>query len=214
MRKTPSPAAGIRVFQGLVRCALAVLLLALLAACGAKRDTIVLLPDLDGTVGAITVAGKDRQVLVDKPLVAVSVDERTGQPGEPYTLTEQDVQKEFGAVLDAAPVPPARFILYFRSGGTELTPESEALLPGILAEIRSRQSTDVSVVGHADRTGSLQWNMTLSTRRAQAVAALLEKRGVDPAVLEITSHGEENPLVPTPDDVPEPRNRRVEVTVR
>ena len=202
------------VLGGLARWALPILLLLGLAACGAKRDTIVLLPDLDGKVGAIVVAGEDRQVLVDKPLVAVTVDERTRRPGEPFTITEQELRKEFGAALEAAPVPPARFILHFSSGGTQLTPESLALLPAIVAEIRSRESTDVSVVGHADRTGSLEWNMTLSTRRAQAVAALLEERGVDGGILQITSHGEENPLVPTADNVAEPRNRRVEVTVR
>ena len=51
-------------------------------------------------------------------------------------------------------------------------------------------------------------------RRAQAVAALLTKEGIDPSILEITSHGKDNPLVPTADQVFEPRNRRVEVTVR
>jgi outer membrane protein OmpA-like peptidoglycan-associated protein len=57
-------------------------------------------------------------------------------------------------------------------------------------------------------------NLQLSLARARAVAALLAAAGVDPASLEITSHGEANLLVPTGDNVPEPRNRRVEVTVR
>ena len=47
-----------------------------------------------------------------------------------------------------------------------------------------------------------------------AVGALLAAEGIDPGALEITSHGEANPLVPTGDNVSEPRNRRVEVTVR
>ena len=38
--------------------------------------------------------------------------------------------------------------------------------------------------------------------------------GVGPDIIRIFSHGEGNPLIPTPDDVPEPRNRRVEVLVR
>ena len=165
-------------------------------------------------MGAITVTGQDREVLVDKPLAAVTVDSRTKQPGETYTLSEQELRETFGAALEAAPMPPARFILYFISGGVRLTAESQALIPAIVEEVRSRQSTDVGVVGHADRTGSREMNMRLSTRRAEAVAALLEAEGVARDILEITSHGEENPLVPTADDVPEPRNRRVEVTVR
>jgi outer membrane protein OmpA-like peptidoglycan-associated protein len=51
-------------------------------------------------------------------------------------------------------------------------------------------------------------------KRARAVASILLGEGVDPSVLDITSHGENNPLVPTGDQVPEPRNRRVEITVR
>ena len=39
-------------------------------------------------------------------------------------------------------------------------------------------------------------------------------QGVDPSTLDISSHGKDNPLVPTGDQVSEPRNRRVEITVR
>jgi outer membrane protein OmpA-like peptidoglycan-associated protein len=46
------------------------------------------------------------------------------------------------------------------------------------------------------------------------VRDLLVAEGIDPAMIQVTSHGEENPLVPTEDEVAEPRNRRVEVTVR
>jgi outer membrane protein OmpA-like peptidoglycan-associated protein len=46
------------------------------------------------------------------------------------------------------------------------------------------------------------------------VASILQGKGVDPSVLDITYHGEYSPLVPTGDQVPEPRNRRVEITVR
>ena len=39
-------------------------------------------------------------------------------------------------------------------------------------------------------------------------------RGLDPALIEVDSHGEANPLIPTSDGVADPRNRRVEVFVR
>jgi outer membrane protein OmpA-like peptidoglycan-associated protein len=62
--------------------------------------------------------------------------------------------------------------------------------------------------------GDKSYNYRLSLMRAKAVAALLVAKGLDPSILEITSHGKDNPLVPTGDQVFEPRNRRVEVTVR
>ena len=46
------------------------------------------------------------------------------------------------------------------------------------------------------------------------VRALLAEAGLDPASIEVTSHGEAALLVPTADDTYEPRNRRVEITIR
>ena len=73
---------------------------------------------------------------------------------------------------------------------------------------------DVSVVGHTDTVGEKGYNYALSLKRAKAVASILLGKGVDPSTLDITSHGKDNPLVPTGDQVHEPRNRRVEITVR
>ena len=73
---------------------------------------------------------------------------------------------------------------------------------------------DTSVVGHTDTAGSKEYNYRLSRRRAEAIARLLVAGGVAPDLLEITSHGKDNPVVPTGDNVSEPRNRRVEVTIR
>jgi outer membrane protein OmpA-like peptidoglycan-associated protein len=70
------------------------------------------------------------------------------------------------------------------------------------------------VVGHTDTVGDKLYNYKLSLKRARALASLLVSKGVDRSILEITSHGKDNPLVPTGDQVSEPRNRRVEVTVR
>jgi outer membrane protein OmpA-like peptidoglycan-associated protein len=54
----------------------------------------------------------------------------------------------------------------------------------------------------------------LALERAQEVAQWLISEGVDANIIEISSHGEENPVVPTKDEVAEPKNRRVEVNVR
>ena len=116
--------------------------------------------------------------------------------------------------MDAAPQLPAKYILYFKRDSTELVDESQAMLPEIIAEIKKRTSTDTSVVGHTDTAGAKEYNYTLSLGRAKIVAELLMSQGVDPDILQIDSHGEEILLIKTGDEVHEPRNRRVEVTVR
>ncbi|MGE4552154.1 MAG: OmpA family protein [Desulfovibrionaceae bacterium] len=188
-------------------------LFALLLFLPACAETVILLPNDQGHTGAVVVTPKQGSpAVLDQPYSAVDATDTA--VGKPYQLTEQQVRDRYAETLNAQPEAPAKFMLYFYFDDTKLKPESEGLMADIMAAYRDRKSTDVSVVGHSDRSGDRQYNYTLSKRRAEAVAKQLKALGMDPAVMEITSHGEENPLVPTADDVAEPRNRRVEVTVR
>jgi outer membrane protein OmpA-like peptidoglycan-associated protein len=72
----------------------------------------------------------------------------------------------------------------------------------------------VVVIGHTDRVGTVEYNDRLSLQRAERVRAELVRLGVDPARISVEGRGEREPLVPTPDEMPEPQNRRVEVSVR
>jgi len=73
---------------------------------------------------------------------------------------------------------------------------------------------NVGVTGHADRSGSDEYNMGLSQRRADAVADLLAAGGVARGALEVSAKGESQPRVPTADGVRELQNRRVEIVVQ
>ena len=208
-----------RVTRGSFVLPVAVLLLAAACATAPKpppppsRDTIVLLPDDQGKTGAIVVSSAGVERRLDRPGETVTV-ESGSPPGLPSVMSGQEVQAIAGPALAALPKPPARFILYFYHDSVELTTKSEALLQKVLVTIRDRAPVDVSVVGHTDTVGKKEYNYDLSMKRARAVASILLANGVDPSVLDITSHGKDNPLVPTGDQVPEPRNRRVEITVR
>jgi len=200
---------------------LPVAILLLAAACAtspkppppASHDTIVLLPDDQGKTGAIVVSSAGVERRLDRPGQMVTV-EAGSPPGRPNVIPGQEVLAIAGPALAALPKPPARFILYFEHDSVTLAPESRAILENVLATIRARAPVDVSVVGHTDTVGKKGYNYALSLKRAKAVASILLREGVDPSVLDITSHGKDNPLVPTGDQVPEPRNRRVEITVR
>ena len=71
----------------------------------------------------------------------------------------------------------------------------------------------VSVSGNADKAGADTYNQILSELRADAVAKYIGAGGVPFGVIKTSAFGEENPAVPTPDGVPEPANRRVEILV-
>jgi len=72
----------------------------------------------------------------------------------------------------------------------------------------------LAVTGHTDRSGSDAYNEALSIRRANAVASLLEARGMPAGVLQVVGMGEREPKVPTIDGERNPTNRRVEIAVQ
>ena len=198
----------------------------LLAACAAPRplavapppagpqSEVVLLPDADGNVGRVIVSNQAGSRTLDRAGAATRILDAGSAPTAPATMSAAEIEATFGAALAAQPPPPRHFILYFEQGSAELTPASRGEFSAIVATIREYASVDTSVVGHCDTAGDARRNLELSLRRALAVGALLAAGGIDPGALDITSHGETNPLVATGDNVSEPRNRRVEVTVR
>jgi len=198
----------------------------LLAACAAPRPqavappppepklAVVLLPAADGTVGRVDVSNQAGGRTLERAGEATRIFDAGTAPTEPVLMSAAEIEATFGAALAAQPTPPRHFILYFEQGEAELTPASRAEFPKIVAAVREFASVDTSVVGHSDTVGDARTNMELSLRRALAVGTLLAAEGIDPGTLDISSHGKTNPLVPTGDNVSEPRNRRVEVTVR
>jgi len=70
------------------------------------------------------------------------------------------------------------------------------------------------VNGYTDRSGTPQYNLRLSMRRARSVQAELIRDGVPRNVIDIHGYGETHPLVPTAPGVREPQNRRVEIILR
>jgi len=187
--------------------------LALLAGCAA-RSTVVLIPDPDGNVGQVVVANERGQQVLNEANQAVTVTGRKAPPGAVRTMTTDEVRSVFSDALAARPLPPARFILYFLMDSDVLTRESMAIVPEVLETIRKRSPVDIVISGHTDTVGTNEYNYRLGLDRTKAIYGILVAKGVAASSITATSHGEGNPLVKTGDNVPEPRNRRVEIVVR
>jgi outer membrane protein OmpA-like peptidoglycan-associated protein len=204
------------------RVVLLLLCLALVSGCGprpvatppARPELIVLLPDADGgSAGQATVSNKLGSVELDGERESVSV--LPGQaPPHAVTMTEAELNGVFGETLSSLPRTPQFFVLNFRFESDELTDESKALVPLVLKAVVTFPAPEVVAVGHSDTTGDARSNAALGLDRAKAVRALLIGAGLDASLIEVTSHGEADLLVKTPDETPEPRNRRVEIAVR
>lgn len=194
-----------------------VLLVGALAGCAApppasvpNRSYVTLLPSPDGSVGEVEVQGSKGTQRVTRARDAVPLDgSQAPAPVDPARF-----QRDFADAIAARPELPLHFMLYFETGSTQLTPESMELLPRIVDRAVHRRTVDLSVIGHSDTVGKTDLNDNLSLRRAQSVAEIIQGMGLKVDAVVVESHGKRNLLVPTPDETPEPRNRRVEITIR
>ncbi len=204
------------------RLALCVLALALLGACAQQpsrrtdsKVTLVVLPKPpDGHVGSVMVrplhGGK--AVLVDKPYVEASL--RDSKTVRTSPIDRKDVNETFGKALASLPEQPTSYLVYFVEGTDELNPTATRAIDRVVAEVATRPSPEIAVIGHTDFVGSDQYNDTLSLQRAVRVRDLLVRRGIPTKIIQAAGRGKREPMVQASNDVAEPRNRRVEIIVR
>ena len=203
---------------------LAALLLA--AACGATRTPVVLQPSSPAPTLVVLLPDPETRV-TGRAIVsnefgatdlaaprAASVATATAPPGAVTTMGEDEVTRIFGAALAALPPAPRHFTLQFKFESDVLTDESTAMIPAILAAVKAIPVPEVAVVGHTDTMGEPKANIALGLKRATMVRNILLQAGLLASTVAVSSHGEADPIVKTRDRTPEPRNRRVEISVR
>jgi opacity protein-like surface antigen len=111
------------------------------------------------------------------------------------------------------PPPPRTFLVFFDFDRYNLTPDARRVIEAAAAAFKATGSARVDVSGYTDLAGTQAYNLRLSRRRADAVAAYMAREGVPRNVMDVKWFGKENPRVPTPDGVREPQNRRVEIVM-
>jgi outer membrane protein OmpA-like peptidoglycan-associated protein len=195
------------------RALLALPLTAALAACAAKSNLVVVVPEADGHVGAVVVRDADGETVLDQAYAAQGGRAGAGSMSQ-VEVDADEVQEIFGTALSARPIPPKTFTLYFISDSDRLTDDSRAAFEEVFAEVARRSAAEVVVTGHTDTIAAPDYNDRLSLRRARSVRKLFLARGLPPDSVIAAGRGERELLVQTPDKVREARNRRVEITVR
>ena len=191
-------------------------LLVALGGCAAPppRQSIVLVPDPSGHVGAAEVRTQAGAQQLKK---SGDMARTQGASAAPLALGTADaafLSATFGEALAVEPPPAQTFALLFENGSSVLRADSLGQLDEIATASHRRMAVRVTISGHTDAVGSDRLNDALARARAEEVKQQLLRRQVPPALISTSSHGKGNPLVPTPDGVAEPRNRRVVVIVR
>lgn len=194
-----------------VALAITGLLAALLSAC-APASRITLLPQAGGVPSAVVVSSGQGVQVLKQPYEVAEVSRRGSISAE--TTTADAVREQHPQLLALQPPAPERFVLEFEPGSAQLTTESQAQLPDVMARAQARAGGEIVITGHTDRQGSLEANDRLSLERAQSMRTRLIESGFSAELIEAVGRGEREPVLPTEDEVAEPRNRRVEVLVR
>ena len=183
----------------------------LLAGCP-RQALFVVLPNAEGGgVGAITVEDGKTATILDQPYA--TAESRAGSTA-PTAENQGNISVIFRRAIAAQPILPHHFRLYFILGSPELTPESKIAYRAVFDDTKQRPVYEIEVIGFTDTLGDLTYNQALSLRRAAAIRDTLVRDGLDRQAISIAGRGEHDLLVPTADQTPEPRNRRVEITVR
>jgi len=122
--------------------------------------------------------------------------------------------------LEAAMAPqqaasPETYLVLFDFDKADLNEAGKAVVDQLIADMKIMGGTpSISVTGHADRSGSEDYNMALSLRRADTVRQALIDAGIVADQVTVSGRGESENAVPTADGVAEQGNRRVEIIVQ
>jgi len=176
-----------------------------------RHDMVVVLPDQDGRVGTVVINEGERETVLNSAYTSA----RTGEKGKLETAPSNadEVGKIFGAALAVQPARPVSLTLYFTEGST-LSADSKTVVDQMFAEIARRPAAEITVIGHTDTVANDAYNDKLSLERAQSVREILIGMGVPAQNITAAGRGKRELLVPTADNVFEPKNRRVEISVR
>jgi outer membrane protein OmpA-like peptidoglycan-associated protein len=181
------------------------------AGCASVSDRVVLLPNADGRTSAVVVTTQKGETILSSPYTAVEV-----KGGKLITRasSEDEVRSRYRALLEAQPPRPLSFVIYFPFASAELTAESKALPAHVKNEIASMPVAEIVLIGHTDAVGPEGVNDPLSVKRAEVVRDALVAAGISARAIKVEGRGKRELAVPTRAEVPEPKNRRVEIRIR
>lgn len=163
-------------------------------------------------VGCKTQFDKAMQDLQDRLKTAlpksVKADEALPQP--PAKPKAAPVETDPSAVQ--ANMDEGMFLVFFDFDRSTLNSSGMSVIDAIAVQARKRQDLQhITIIGHADTSGSDAYNQKLSQRRSDAVKAALAQKGVDVGMMTTEGRGEHALMVATPNNTREPANRRAEI---
>jgi peptidoglycan-associated lipoprotein len=176
-------------------------ILVLAAACGGKRPPAL----------ATATPGEAGETAPDRA---------AGAPAEPIE-EGPDVRPMEGEGTAGADIPGGAFTgeggpladIHFEYDSAALTDEARGALEKHALWLQGQRDARVTIEGHCDERGTVEYNLALGEQRARATREYLVSLGVGASRLRVVSYGKERPLDPGSDEAAHARNRRAHFAV-
>jgi OOP family OmpA-OmpF porin len=123
-------------------------------------------------------------------------------------------EPDMPAAAPPPPPPPPSFMVFFDWDRYNLSSQAMNTIQQAASAYKTRGGARVTATGHTDTSGSPEYNMALSLRRANTVKDALVREGVPATPISVVGRGEAGLLVQTGPNVREPQNRRVEIVIQ
>ena len=134
------------------------------------------------------------------------------QKGKEGGVTEEDLAKAEEERRRRAAEEAAKGMrftdIYFKFDSYNVRPDDVPILKDLAAWLGANQAANLTVEGHCDERGSVEYNLALGQKRAEAAKDYLVKLGVSDKRLKVVSYGKEAPLVPGHTEETWAKNRR------
>jgi outer membrane protein OmpA-like peptidoglycan-associated protein len=176
---------------------------------------------LDGSVPTMAQAAQACRTALDGSLLALENAARPVPPPAPVTrapilpppVTQAPITPVPGAQPPLPATASAAYTAYFDFDSWTLTAEDLTVITNAINTARAGGQSRITVVGHTDTSGSVEYNQALSVRRANVVVEALVDMGARRAAIQASGVGKTDLAVQTPDNTREPRNRRTVITL-
>jgi peptidoglycan-associated lipoprotein len=174
-----------------------------------------------GVMALVMVAtlGACKKKPAEQPTPTTQPPTTTSQPTTTRdTAAENKAERDRLAAEAAARVTEAARVtltemIFFEYDQSDIRADAQDVLNRKVAIMRANPNVTLRIDGHADERGTVEYNLALSLRRANAVRDYMTGFGIDVSRLEVTGFGEERPLDPGTSESAYAKNRRAEFQV-
>jgi len=149
------------------------------------------------------------QPVADKDLKAKEAAEKARQEElARQRALEEERLKEEAAKIEAARNQFVMEDIFFDFDSFAILPEAQDILSSKAEWLQSNPDISVTIEGHCDERGTIEYNLALGDRRAQSAKDFLINLGIAESRLNTISYGEERPVVPDSNEDAWAKNRR------